>query len=556
MALRAAVFDLDGVLALPSVVGALRRAEEELALPRGFLNEASQTGGPDGSSARLMRGEITFSQWVPLMEEGCRKCAEVSGICLPGNFSISQIFGRAAAARKINHPMLQAALALRKKGFTTCILTNNWLDDSSQRGSLAQLVCQLSPHFNFVVESCRISMAKPDPQIYKFVLDTLKASPNEVVFLDDIGANLKPARDLGMVTIHVRDTDPALTELQKVTGVQLLQTAAPLPVPCNPSDMSHVYVPIKPGVRLHFVELGSGPAVCLCHGFPESWFSWRYQIPALAQAGFRVLALDMKGYGESSSPPEIEEYSMEVLCQEMVTFLDKLGIPQAVFIGHDWGGMLVWNMALFYPERVRAVASLNTPFVPANPNVSTMEKIKANPVFDYQLYFQEPGVAEAELEQNLSRTFKSFFRASDGKTFLNVGRVRERGGLLVKTPEEPSLSSIVTEEDIQFYVQQFQKSGFRGPLNWYRNVETNWRWGCKGVGRKILIPALMVTAEKDKVLVPEMSKHMEDWIPYLKRGHIKDCGHWTQMEKPTELNQILTEWLETDARDPPVVSKL
>ncbi|XP_072575638.1 bifunctional epoxide hydrolase 2 isoform X2 [Vulpes vulpes] len=523
---------------------------------RGFLNEASQTGGPDGSSARLMRGEITFSQWVPLMEEGCRKCAEVSGICLPGNFSISQIFGRAAAARKINHPMLQAALALRKKGFTTCILTNNWLDDSSQRGSLAQLVCQLSPHFNFVVESCRISMAKPDPQIYKFVLDTLKASPSEVVFLDDIGANLKPARDLGMVTIHVRDTDPALTELQKVTGVQLLQTAAPLPVPCNPSDMSHVYVPIKPGVRLHFVELGSGPAVCLCHGFPESWFSWRYQIPALAQAGFRVLALDMKGYGESSSPPEIEEYSMEVLCQEMVTFLDKLGIPQAVFIGHDWGGMLVWNMALFYPERVRAVASLNTPFVPANPNVSTMEKIKANPVFDYQLYFQEPGVAEAELEQNLSRTFKSFFRASDGKPFLNVGRVRERGGLLVKTPEEPTLSSIVTEEDIQFYVQQFQKSGFRGPLNWYRNVETNWRWGCKGVGRKILIPALMVTAEKDKVLVPEMSKHMEDWIPYLKRGHIKDCGHWTQMEKPTELNQILTEWLETDARDPPVVSKL
>ncbi|XP_005635733.2 bifunctional epoxide hydrolase 2 [Canis lupus familiaris] len=556
MALRAAVFDLDGVLALPSVVGALRRTEAELALPRGFLNEASQTGGPDGSSARLMRGEITFSQWVPLMEEGCRKCAEVSGICLPENFSISQIFGRAAAARKINHPMLQAALALRKKGYTTCILTNNWLDDSSQRGSLAQLVCQLSPHFNFVIESCRISMAKPDPQIYKFVLDTLKASPSEVVFLDDIGANLKPARDLGMATILVRDTDPALTELQKVTGVQLLQTAAALPVPCNPSDMSHVYVPIKPGVRLHCVELGSGPAVCLCHGFPESWFSWRYQIPALAQAGFRVLALDMKGYGESSSPPEIEEYSMEVLCQEMVTFLDKLGIPQAVFIGHDWGGMLVWNMALFYPERVRAVASLNTPFVPANPNVSTMEKIKANPVFDYQLYFQEPGVAEAELEQNLSRTFKSFFRASDGKPFLNVGRVRERGGLLVKTPEEPSLSSIVTEEDIQFYVQQFQKSGFRGPLNWYRNVETNWRWGCKGVGRKILIPALMVTAEKDKVLVPEMSKHMEDWIPYLKRGHIKDCGHWTQMEKPTELNQILIEWLETDARDPPVVSKL
>uniref|UniRef100_A0ABI7ZI24 AB hydrolase-1 domain-containing protein n=1 Tax=Felis catus TaxID=9685 RepID=A0ABI7ZI24_FELCA len=521
---------------------------------RGFLNEAFQKGGPDGPSARLMRGEITYSQWVPLMEEDCRKCSQDSGIRLPENFSVSQIFGKAAAT-KINHPMLQAALALRKQGYTTCLLTNNWLDDSAQRGILAQLVCQLRPHFDFLIESCRIRMAKPDPRIYKFVLDTLNASPNEVVFLDDIGANLEPARDLGMVTILVRDTDTALRELEKVTGVQLLQVATALPIACNPRDVSHGYVPIKPGVRMHFVELGSGPAVCLCHGFPESWFSWRYQIPALAQAGFRVLALDMKGYGESSAPPEIEEYSLEVLCKEMVTFLDKLGITQAVFIGHDWGGMLVWNMALFYPERVRAVASLNTPFIPADPSVPTMEKIKANPIFDYQLYFQEPGVAEAELEQNLSRTFKSFFRASD-EAFLSVSRVREMGGLFVRTPEEPSLSHIVTEEDIQFYVQQFKKSGFRGPLNWYRNVDVNWKWGCTGSGRKILIPALMVTAEKDVVLTPEMSKHMEDWIPYLKRGHIMDCGHWTQMEKPTELNRILIEWLETDARDPPVVSKL
>uniref|UniRef100_A0A8C5XFL5 AB hydrolase-1 domain-containing protein n=1 Tax=Microcebus murinus TaxID=30608 RepID=A0A8C5XFL5_MICMU len=351
MALRVAVFDLDGVLALPGVYGALGRSEEALALPRGFLNEAFHKGGPDGSSARLMRGEITFSQ---------------------------------------------------------------------------------------------------------------------------------------------------------------------------------------PGVRLHFVELGSGPAVCLCHGFPESWFSWRYQIPALAQAGYRVLAVDMKGYGESSAPPDIEEYCMEVLCQVRRI----LGPLSSVFIGHDWGGMLVWSMALFFPERVRAVASLNTPFVPANP-------YQAQPMFDYQLYFQEPGVAEAELEQNLSRTFKSFFRASDEWLFA--------GGLFVKTPKEPSLSRIVSEEEIQFYVQQFQKSGFRygergrvgGPAA-----------PSPALPPQILIPALMVTAEKDFVLHPQMSKHMEDWIPHLKRGHIKDCGHWTQMEKPAELNQILIEWLETHARNPPVVAKM
>ncbi|XP_059782831.1 bifunctional epoxide hydrolase 2 isoform X5 [Balaenoptera ricei] len=314
MALRAAVFDLDGVLALPSLASSWDRAEEELALPRGFLNGAFVKGGPDGSSARMMKGEITFSQWMPFMEENCRKCSEDSGICLPENFSINQIFGKALAARKVNHPMLQAALTLKKKGFTTCILTNIWLDDSTQRGSLAQMMCELRPHFDFLIESCRIGMAKPDPQIYKFVLDVLKASPNEVVFLDDSGVNLKPARDLRMVTILVRDTDTALRELEKVTGVQLLQTAAPRPIPCDPSTVSHGYVPIKPGMCLHFVELGSGPAVCLCHGFPESWFSWRYQIPALAQAGFRVLAVDMKGYGESSAPPEIEEYSVEVLC--------------------------------------------------------------------------------------------------------------------------------------------------------------------------------------------------------------------------------------------------
>ncbi|XP_075411818.1 bifunctional epoxide hydrolase 2 isoform X2 [Tenrec ecaudatus] len=559
MALRAAVFDLDGVLAVPSIAGALGRAEESLALRRDLLMEAFQPGGPRSPGAQLLKGGITFSQWAPLMEEECKEHSAASGICLPENFSISQIFGKAIAERKINHPILQAALTLRKKGFLTCILTNNWLDDSAQRGSLAQLMSELKPHFDFLIESCRVGMAKPEPQIYKLVLDTLQVNPTEVVFLDDLGTNLKPAQELGMVTIRVRDTEAALRELEKVTSMQLLGPAAPLPAPCQLSDMSHGYVPIKPGVRLHFVELGSGPVVCLCHGFPESWFSWRYQIPALARAGYRVLAVDMKGYGESSAPHEIEEYSLEVLCQEMITFLDNLGIPQAVFIGHDWGGALVWSLALFYPERVKAVASLNTPFMPMDPKVTLMEKIKANPLFAYQLYFQEPGVAEAELEKNLPRTFKSLFRRRhDQMGAKSIGTMSKgyKEGILGQFPEEPSLSTMVTEEDILFYVQQFKKSGFRGPLNWYRNIDRNWRWGCKGAERKILIPALMVTAENDPVLLPEMSKHMENWIPHLKRGHIKDCGHWTQMDRPAELNQILIEWLDTDARDPPVVSKL
>lgn len=554
MALRVAAFDLDGVLALPSIAGALRRTEEALALPRDFLLGTFQVKFPEGPTEQLMKGKITFSQWVPLMDESCRKSSEACGASLPDDFSISEIFSQAMAARSINRPMLQAAAALKKKGFTTCIVTNNWLDDSDKRGSLAQMMCDLSQHFDFLIESCQVGMVKPEPQIYKFVLDTLKAKPNEVVFLDDFGSNLKPARDMGMATILVRDTASALRELEKVTGTQFPET--PLPVPCNPNDVSHGYVTVKPGIRLHFVEMGSGPAICLCHGFPESWFSWRYQIPALAQAGFRVLAIDMKGYGDSSSPPEIEEYAMELLCEEMVTFLNKLGIPQAVFIGHDWAGVLVWNMALFHPERVRAVASLNTPLMPPKPEVSPMEVIRSIPVFNYQLYFQEPGVAEAELEKNMSRTFKSFFRASEDMGFLTVNKATEMGGILVGTPEEPKVSKITTEEEIEYYVQQFKKSGFRGPLNWYRNTERNWKWGCKGLGRKILVPALMVTAEKDIVLRPEMSKNMENWIPFLKRGHIEDCGHWTQIEKPAEVNQILIKWLQTEVQNPSVTSKI
>ncbi|XP_029397204.1 bifunctional epoxide hydrolase 2 [Mus pahari] len=497
MALRVAAFDLDGVLALPSIVGALRRSEEALALPRDFLLGAFQTEVPEGPTEQLMKGKITFSQWVPLMDESYRKSSKACGASLPENFSISQVFSQAMAARSINRPMLQAAIALKKKGFKTCIVTNNWLDDGDKRGNLAQMMCELSQHFDFLIESCQVGMIKPEPQIYKFVLDTLKAKPNEVVFLDDFGSNLKPARDMGMVTILVHNTASALRELEKVTETQFPE--APLPVRCNPNDVSHGYVTVK---------------------------------------------------------TEIEEYAMELLCKEMVTFLDKLGIPQAVFIGHDWAGVLVWNMALFHPERVRAVASLNTPFMPPDPDVSPMKVIRSIPVFNYQLYFQEPGVAEAELEKNMSRTFKSFFRASDEMGFLTVHKATEMGGILVNTPEDPKLSKITTEEEIEFYVQQFKKSGFRGPLNWYRNTERNWKWSCKGLGRKILVPALMVTAEKDVVLRPEMSKNMETWIPFLKRGHIEDCGHWTQIEKPAEVNQILIKWLQTEVQNPSVTSKI
>ncbi|KAA8579457.1 hypothetical protein FQN60_006550, partial [Etheostoma spectabile] len=334
-------------------------------------------------------------------------------------------------------------------------------DDSAAGDRHAHLLSLLGGHFDLVLQSCRS---------------------------DEEG--VKAAEGAGMTAILVENLNDALNKLADFTGVQ-------------------------PGVRTHFVEMGSGPPVLLCHGFPESWYSWRYQIPAVAAAGFRVLALDMKGYGESTAPPDVEEYSQEQLCKDLITFMDKMSLPQVTLVGHDWGGILVWTMAQYYPERVRAVASLNTPLFPVDPAVPPAERMKA-------------GVAEAELEKDLERTFKIFFFSS---------------GLFVGLPEQIPRGRMLTEADLQYYVSQYKERGFRRPLNWYRNGEANWRWMCSRPTGKLLMPALMVTAGKDQVLLPAFSKGMEDLIPNLSRGHIEECGHWTQMDKPAETNRILVPWL-------------
>ncbi|XP_062429318.1 bifunctional epoxide hydrolase 2 [Rhea pennata] len=562
MARRAVLFDLGGVLFGPGLQHFLGSCERDSALPRNFLQKVMLDGGSDGPLGKAMRGQISLSQLCSETQEGCGKHAAAAGVPLPETFSVAQAFESAAAEGRINGPLLRAAAALRRNGFKTCVLTNNWIDDSAGRHFTAALMNVLRRHFDLVIESCRVGMQKPDPGIYRSALEALQAQPHEVIFLDDVGENLKPAQQMGMATILVRDTETALKELQELSGVQLLGQEEMLPTACDPINISHGYVPIRPGVQLHFVEMGQGPVVCLFHGFPESWFSWRYQIPALADAGFRVIALEMKGYGESTAPPDIEEYSQEVICKDLAAFLDKLGIAQAVLVGHDWGGAAAWNMALFYPERVRAVASLNTPYRPADPGVDIVEAMRSIPTFDYQFYFQEPGVAEAELEKDIGRTLKVLIRSVHQEDRLpfapKLSGVLQRGGLLVGFPEDPPASRILGGAALSYYVQRFAKSGFRGPLNWYRNMRPNWRWALSAAGRKVAVPALMVTAGKDAVLRPGMSEGMEQWIPQLSRGHIEDCGHWTQMERPAALNGILLEWLRKlpDGASPPKISRL
>ncbi|KAM7027977.1 bifunctional epoxide hydrolase 2 [Passerculus sandwichensis] len=594
---RAVIFDL-GVVLKPGLQHFLSACERDWALPRGFLAAALDSGGPQSPRSRALRGHIGLTQLQEELDARCRSRLLSMGAAVPEGFSASRPFRELRERGRLDPAVLRAAAELRERGFRPCVLANSWLDDSGGRGAWAALQERLRRRLRPVLESCRIGAAKPQPGAFRRALAELGTPPEQVivveaqeqsvvaatgvvivveaqeqsvlaatgvvVVVDTQEQSVLAARALGVAAVLARDTREALRDLQEITGVQLLFGAdveAP-PEPIPPEELGHGNVRIRPGVRLHFVELGQGPALCLCHGFPESWLSWRFQIEPLARAGFRVIALEMKGYGDSSAPSDISEYSQEQICKDFITFLDKLGIPQVILVGHDWGGAMAWNVALFYPERVRAVAVLNTPFRPPDPNSDVLEKLSQIPEFDYQLYFQEPGVAEAELEKDIGRTLKILIRSADPEDRLPVSldlrSVRERGGLLVGLPEDPPESRLLPPAVLRHYVRQFQKSGFRGPLNWYRNMRENQSWALSARGRTIPVPALMVTAGKDPVLKPGLSKGMEKWIPRLQRGHIENCGHWTQMERPLELNEILLRWLRNLPREenPPANSKL
>ncbi|XP_019628250.1 PREDICTED: bifunctional epoxide hydrolase 2-like [Branchiostoma belcheri] len=490
---KAVIFDMGGVLVTPPQ-WAINNYEKSLGLPRMFIQGVMMKGMPNNAFCQLERGELTLSQFFSAFTTELHEAAGEGGVELPADFSVQQMFQQMQGGQVVG-VMIKAVRNLRKHGVKTCILTNNWLDDTAVReGGPAAVLVLFRRLFDLVVESCRVGLRKPDPAIFHLTCRQLGVQPQEAVFLDDIGNNVKAARQLGITTILVRDFDKAVRELEEAVGLELTRFPPPA-VACKPEEVPHCYITLKTGIKLHYVDVGDGPVVILCHGFPESWYSWRYQIPALSLAGYRVIALDQRGYGDSSCPTEIEAYTHEELTGDIIGLMNALDIPQATVVGHDWGGAIVWALSLHYPDRIRGVAGVNTPFFPANPEGgSPLERMKKNPrQFDYQLYFQQPGVAEAEFEKNLERTLNAFFRSSKKEDWpfdrkgLGTDNVRARGGMLVGFPDVIPLSLMMKQEEIEYYVQQFGKSGFRGPLNWYRNVDANWRWNNKTAGRKAFI---------------------------------------------------------------------
>jgi soluble epoxide hydrolase / lipid-phosphate phosphatase len=314
------------------------------------------------------------------------------------------------------------------------------------------------------------------------------------------------------------------------------------------SEFSHKFVNTN-GIRMHLVEAGKGFPVVMCHGFPELWYSWRHQIRALADAGFRAIAPDQRGYGDTECPRPIEAYTQKQIVTDVIGMLDALGIDKCVIIGHDWGGATAWNAPLMFPDRIDRVIGINTPFLARAPMKPTeLMRAMAAGGFHYVLYFQEPGVAEKELERDVRRTLRGFYQDPPN---LSAEEIRKAppgvfgaagGGILDRLSDAPH-GKFLTAEDFEVFVKAFEKTGFRGGLNWYRNIDRTWEESAN-LPEKILQPALMITAELDVVLRPEMAEGMTTWVPNLRKTVLIKCsGHWTQQEKPREVNAAILDFL-------------
>lgn len=290
-------------------------------------------------------------------------------------------------------------------------------------------------------------------------------------------------------------------------------------------------VPVN-GIHLDLAVAGpaDGPLVVLLHGFPELAYSWRHQIPALTGAGWRVAAPDLRGFGESDAPPEIEDYAIDVLVGDVTGLIEHLGAEDAVVIGHDWGADLAWKAAWLRPDRVRAVAGLSVPFAPRAP-APPLGIMRAHLGEDfYMVWMQEPGVAEAALARDVRRTLATP-RVWDAAWALEEGDV-------------PPTPPFMSDDELAIYVRVFERTGFRGGLNWYRNLDRNWERTAAAEARRIDQPACFITGERDPVRAFMPAEVMRDWVTDLRsQTVVPDAGHWVNQQAPGAVNDALLGFL-------------
>ena len=323
-------------------------------------------------------------------------------------------------------------------------------------------------------------------------------------------------------------------------------------------EITHRFIDTN-GIRMHIAEAGEGPLVVLCHGFPESWYSWRHQLVALAQAGFHAVAPDQRGYGQTDRPEDIEQYTLLHLVGDIVGLLDALGVSTTVIAGHDWAAPVAWHAALLRPDRFRAVIGLSVPYRPRGSVRPTTAMPQTSDAMFYQLYFQTPGVAEAELERDPHMTMRRLLfwgsgdaprRAAPAVGAGDVGMVPRDGGFLRGRDAPATLPTWLTEADIDFYASEFTRTGFRGGLNWYRNIDRNWELLAAWAGARVTVPALYIAGDRDLVLafrgMDKLLTALAQFIPSLQQTLIlPGCGHWTQQERPSAVNAAMLGFLQT-----------
>lgn len=298
-------------------------------------------------------------------------------------------------------------------------------------------------------------------------------------------------------------------------------------------------------IRMAVYEQGEGPVVILLHGFPELAFSWRHQLPALAKAGFRAIAPDQRGYGQTDVPAEVGDYRIQELIADIHGLLDALDLERATFVGHDWGALVLWHMSLLSPERIERQAILNIPFWPRPPSDPiALARQRLGDDF-YIVNFQDSDEADRVFAADPGHLFDMLMRKNQitRQQFEQLPPEKRVLSLLATVAREKSGGDALlnaTERD--HFAAAFSASGFTGPINWYRNWTRNWE-SLEGIPQTVNVPTLFIGAEDDVIISPEHIEAMKPCVTNLEICMLEDCGHWSQQEKPDEVNQILIDWL-------------
>jgi pimeloyl-ACP methyl ester carboxylesterase len=298
------------------------------------------------------------------------------------------------------------------------------------------------------------------------------------------------------------------------------------------------------GINMEVFEQGEGFPVILAHGFPELAYSWRYQMPVLAEAGYRAIAPNQRGYGETDKPDPIEAYDLQHLCGDMAGLMDALDLERAIFVGHDWGGPVVWNMPLRYSDRVAGVVGMSVAFSPRG-KVDPVGRLEQ--VFGpehYVVHFnRKPGVADAAFAANPRRFFSNVFRreawADQTPESSTEGPSYDVSLMSMLDLTDPAGEPLMSDEEMAVFVEAFSKGGFTGPINWYRNITRNWETSAD-LPQRIDVPCGMINGRYD--IVPKAGD-LSEYVPNLETVTL-ECGHWIQQEKPHEVNAFLLDWLK------------